>query len=254
MINISYRLAFLIQIAKMKQHSFIFKTTYLFIIVLCLYSCSIIEKSSVHSFDDGYYLVSTDSFQNKKLYVSISEEEIVGHTTNEEGVKEDQHTFRFQMNEPNQPIGKISFKKSSLDIDISSVLLKYRPSVYGLPAQLTTDFNLALYGGWRKDMYQIFYETSPIGTKNLKQNHRGYDVCFFAGVGNTLVGPFSTRSVVTDEYNGLILQSGIAGFLETGFASFGLAGGVDQLTGPNGKDWIYQRKWWIGFMIGIALN
>lgn len=214
-------------------------------------SCSIIEKSSVHSFDDGYYRVSTDSFRNKKLYVSVSEEEIIGNTMS---LIEEEHKFRFQLNEPNQPIAKVSFKKSSLDIDISSVLMKYRPSVYGLPAQLTTDFNLALYGGWRKDVYRIYYETSPAGRKKLKQNHRGFDVGLFAGAGNTLVSPFSTRSVVTDEYNGFILQSGIAGFLETGFASFGLASGFDHLTGPNGKDWIYQRKWWLGFMVGIALN
>lgn len=238
----------------MKYHAFCFKTTYLLFTALYLCSCSIIEKSSIHEFDDGYYRVTTDSFQNKKIYVSVSDDVIFGNTINKTGIKEDNPVFHFQLKDPNEFAGKFSFKKSSLDIDISSVLMKYRPSVYGLPAQLSTDFNLALYGGWRKDMYRIFYETSPAGIKKLKQNHRGWDVGLFAGAGNTLVGPFSTRSVVADEYNGFIIQSGIAGFLETGFASFGLAGGFDHLTGPHGKDWIYQRKWWLGFMIGIALN
>jgi len=225
------------------------------LLILFFSSCSIIEKSSVHAFDDGFYRVSTDSFQNRKLYVSINEDEIIGHSINHQpSYEEEQPAFHLTLNRPGQTTGKVSFRKSSLDIDISSVLLKYRPSVYGLPAQLTTDFNLALYGGWRKDVYRIYYETSPAGTKKLKQNHRGFDVGLFAGAGNTLVSPFSTRSVVTDEYNGFILQSGIAGFLETGFASFGLAYGFDHLTGPNGKYWIYRRKPWLGFMIGIALN
>ena len=245
---------FFTQLAMMKYNTFNLRDTLVLIMIFFLSSCSIIEKSSIHEFNDGYYRVSTDSFENKKLYVSVSEDEIIGNTINKSGIKEVQPAFHFQLKEPNQFAGKVSFIKSSLDIDISSVLMKYRPSVYGLPAQLSTDFNLALYGGWRKDMYRIMYETTPAGIKKFKQSHRGWDVGLFAGAGNTLVGPFSTRSVVTDEYNGFILQSGIAGFLETGFASFGLAGGFDNLTGPNGKDWIYQRKWWLGFMIGIALN
>jgi len=254
MIIIRNNIKIFTQLARMKSHSFCFSSTCLLITLLCLSSCSIIEKSSTHEFNDGYYRISTDSFKNKKLYVSVNEDEIIANTINESGVKESAPAFHFRLNDPNEFAGKISFKKRSLDIDISSVLMKYRPSVYGLPAQLSTDFNLALYAGWRKDIYRIYEITTPAGSKKLKQSHRGFDVGLFAGGGNTLVGPFSTRSVVMDEYNGFILQSGIAGFLETGFASFGLAGGFDYLTGPNRKDWIYQRKWWLGFMIGIALN
>ena len=253
MIKISIQVMFFTQLANMNRSPLANCTTFL-LAALFLSSCSIIEKASVHAFEDGNYRVSTDSFRNKKLYITVGEQEITASKIDQRDATDIKNIFHLKLNEPNQTKGKVSFKKSSIDIDISSVLMKYRPSVYGLPAQLTTDFNLAMYGGWRKDEYRIFYETSPAGIKKLKQNHRGFDVGLFAGAGNTLVSPFSTRSVVMDEYNGFVLQSGVAGFLETGFASFGIAGGFDHLTGPDGKNWIYQRKWWLGFMIGIALN
>ncbi len=82
----------------------------------------------------------------------------------------------------------------------------------------------------------------------------GYDLGLFAGTGTTLVGPFSTNNIVTDEYNGMIIEYGLAGFLETDFASFGIAGGFDLLLSPDRNSWIYNKKPWIGLIVGIALN
>jgi hypothetical protein len=137
---------------------------------------------------------------------------------------------------------------------ITSVLLKYRPSVYGLSPQLTTDFNLAVYAGWRKDMFRVESKKDPLGIYQPKITTQGYDIGIFAGPGTTLISPFTTRNNRTDEYSALIMQAGLAGFVELNLASFGIALGFDYLMNPDRKVWIYQNKPWLGFMVGIALN
>jgi len=96
--------------------------------------------------------------------------------------------------------------------------------------------------------------TDPLGKRQHQFTTRGYDFGFFAGPGTTTVGPFATRNSVTNEYNGMILQFGMAGFIETNVASFGIATGFDHLFSADRNVWIYNKKPWIGFIIGIALN
>jgi hypothetical protein len=132
--------------------------------------------------------------------------------------------------------------------------MKYRPSVEGFPDQLTTDLNVALYAGWRYDNYKLKSRTTPLGKRYYKVSNLAYDFGLFAGPGTTPVNPFSTNNRTTNEYNGMIIQTGIAGFLETNMASFGIAVGVDNLLGQDRSIWIYNMKPWIGFIVGIALN
>ena len=146
------------------------------------------------------------------------------------------------------------FKKQSLDVDITSIILKYRSSVFGLPAQLTTDLNMALYVGRRHDNYHIRSKRDPLGRSYHKISNRGFDFGVFAGPGVTLISPFTTQNKRTDEYNGMIIQTGIAGFIESNVASFGLAIGYDYLLNSDQKIWIYNNKPWVGFIVGIALN
>ena len=49
-----------------------------------------------------------------------------------------------------------------LKVDITTILFKYRPSVYELPPQLIYDFNVALYAGWRHDNYHIKVRKDPL--------------------------------------------------------------------------------------------
>ena len=85
-------------------------------------------------------------------------------------------------------------------------------------------------------------------------NKFGYDFGFFAGPGATIINPFNTNNKRADEYSGMIIQTGVAGFLETNVASFGLSIGYDYLLNPDRKIWMYQNKPWVGFIVGIALN
>jgi hypothetical protein len=146
------------------------------------------------------------------------------------------------------------FKKQSLDIDLTSILLKYRPAIHGSKAQLTADLNIALYAGWRFDNYYLRTSTDPIGKTYSRITNRGFDIGLFAGPGTTLVSPFTTQNHVTNDYSGMTIQSGIAAFVESNIASFGLSVGYDYLLNSDREVWIYNKKPWIGFVVGIALN
>ncbi|MFN0013356.1 MAG: hypothetical protein ACKVU2_02310 [Saprospiraceae bacterium] len=43
------------------------------------------------------------------------------------------------------------FAKTSIDLDLTTILFKYRPAETDLPAQLNSQFNFAVYSGYRRD-------------------------------------------------------------------------------------------------------
>ncbi len=219
-----------------------------------LTSCNTLEKAAIHGLNSGYYKLKSENKASENVYLDVRSDQInVYHADKRQLDKKQFFTI---------PLNKIDsvtlipmvLKKQSLDIDITSILLKYRLSVYDLPAQLTSDLNFALYAGWRHDYYQLMRKIDPLGRSLYNINNRGFDFGFFVGPGTALISPFNTRNKRTDEYSGMVIQSGIAGFLETDTASFGLAIGLDYLLNPDRKIWIYHRKPWVGFTIGIAIN
>jgi hypothetical protein len=148
----------------------------------------------------------------------------------------------------------LKLQTQSLDIDITTILLKYRPSAYSLPPQLTADLNISLYAGWRHDNYKIKHHTDPLGKRHLKISNTGYDFGLFAGPGTTSINPFTTNNRTTNEYSGMIVQTGVAGFIESNLASFGVAVGFDYLLTRDRAIWIYNNKPWVGLVVGVALN
>jgi hypothetical protein len=220
-------------------------------IMLC--SCGALRNSSVHGFNSGYYTLDTG--RNKiDVYADITDDSIHIHLKTENrivetasissGIKDENATFE-------QPL---RFSKSSIDIDITSVLFKYRPAINNLPGQLTTDMNLAVYVGWRYDFFTLTRTTNPLNKRTVKINTWGYDFGVFAGLGVTPVNPFTTDTKIVTEYSAPVLQTGVAAFIESGIASFGISAGIDHLLDNNSALWVYNRKPWIGFIVGIALN
>jgi hypothetical protein len=223
-------------------------------IIGILASCKTLENASTHGFNSGYYKMKFEKKNSRYVYLDVSDERIdVYHHINKQPDNKIYLTIPLTKTD-SLFFNPIVFKKHSLDIDITSILLKYRPSVYGLPAQLTTDLNIALYSGWRNDSYRVVTKKDPLGRSYYKINNRGYDFGFFAGPGTTLVSPFTTLNNRTDEYNTMIIQGGIAGFIELSMASFGFAVGYDYLLSQDRNMWIYNNKPWVGFVVGIALN
>ena len=223
-------------------------------IIRLLSSCNTLEKASLHGLNSGYYKLNSDNIIAQNVYLDVTDEKIdVYHHINRQPDKKQFLTIPLKTTD-SLIFNKMVFKKQSLDFDLTSILLKYRPSSYGLPAQLTTDLNIALYTGWRHDSYQIIRKKDPLSKSYYKINNWGYDFGVFAGPGTTLVSPFTTQNNRSDEYNGMIIQGGIAGFIELSMASFGFAIGYDYLQSQDRSIWIYQNKPWVGFVVGIALN
>lgn len=232
------------------KHSSVYLLTLLAMVSLLL-SCSTLEKASIHGFHSGYYKVSLKDQPSEKVYADIADDRI--------------DLYRLRNNQPEKPAFRtiypdslhndaVVFTKNSLDIDLTAVPLKYRPSIYGLPGQLTTDFNVALYAGWRHDRYRMLQRMDPLGRRQRTMVSRGYDFGVFAGPAATSVSPFTTQNKIADEYTAMTIQTGFAGFVETNIASFGLAVGLDYLLTADRSIWIYQNQPWAGFIIGVALN
>ena len=219
-----------------------------------LSSCSTLERASQHGLNDGFYQLKSDSSEKQAVYLDVSEDNITVYpTTNKQPQSQPVLTIPLVTTD-NISFQRITFQKQGLDIDISTVLMKYRPSIGELPAQLTTDLNLALYAGWRFDFYPVEHRKDPLNRSYAKIGNRGFDFGFFAGPGTTLISPFTTRNKRSDEYNGMIIQGGFAGFIESNMASFGLSVGYDYLLSSDRNNWIYQNKPWVGLVVGVALN
>jgi hypothetical protein len=223
------------------------------VVALLFCSCKLVEQSSLHGFESGHYLWRHGKESAEKVYADVTEKGVEVYPMRS-----------FQAGRPSASIplsGMVtdcaiseSFVKKSLDIDITTIPLKYRSAVHGKPPQMQVDFNAAIYAGWRHDTYHISSPRDPLGRCKVDVRARGFDVGLFAGPGTTTIGPFSTRDAVTREYNGFILQYGVAGFVESNVASFGIAVGFGHLFGPDRSTWIYDRKPWIGVIFGFALN
>lgn len=227
----------------------------IFLLILTFFSaCRTLEKASLHGFHSGYYEVRTDSAAWERVYTHVTEERVEiyplhGHRPVPAPSR------RVNLATADSPLpGTLVFRKNSLDIDLTAILLKYRPARAGLPAQVTTDYNMALYAGWRRDQYRLSVHQDPLGNQSVRIRSRGYDLGVFLGPGATAIGPSVTRDRRAEEYSGLVIQAGVAGFIESNLASFGVALGMDYLLNSDRKDWIYQGRPWVGFVVGIALN
>jgi len=217
-------------------------------------SCSTLENVSVHGLNSGYYRFQDEDGKSRNVYLDVTGEKMEIYA--QAAGKPASMPFRtIPTSSPDSLYGRgVLFSKQGLDIDLTSILLKYRPSVQGSPAQLNTDLNLAVYAGWRFDRYRMQVKRDPLGRIHRQTSDFGYDFGFFAGPGTTLVSPFTTANARSDEYNAMTLQYGLAGFIETEMASFGLAVGTDHLSGSDRRVWIYRNRPWVGFVVGIALR
>ncbi len=190
----------------------------------------------------------------KKVYVDVTQENINIYKVSDKNINKDVYLSFSTGTTDSIEITPLKLRKRSLDLDITSILLKYRPSVYNLPQQLTTDLNIAIYAGWRHDKYTIKSETDPLNKRYLKISSLAYDFGFFTGPGTTSINGFTTNNRAVNEYSGMIMQTGFAGFLESNVASFGFSLGFDYLLNRDRRIWIYQNKPWVGVIVGVALN
>ena len=219
--------------------------------------CSITGNSSKFTFADGYYRTKLNGKKYKKYYVTTGTDSIKvypAHISRE--IADTVNSIKVFFPEHIQPtnFGKKTFSSSSFDLDVITILFKYRPPVKYYPAQLNTNFNAALYTGFRKDNYTLSYSNTPLHVANRKIIHHGFSFGAFAGLGSARIDEFVTLHRIDYEYDGVIFTPGIATELDLNKINFVVLSGLDFLTDKNSHVWVNNKKVWIGIGIGLNLN
>jgi hypothetical protein len=140
------------------------------------------------------------------------------------------------------------------DVDVFTIPFKIRPARAGVPVQLNTNFNGALYLGRRLDYYRLSTHPGPRGRHVPTIRAAGFGYGGFVGLGSTFITGDVTRQTPGPEYEGFVLHAGAAGIFDARVFNVGLAAGVDHLLGPDGRVWIYQHRPWFGILFGLDLN
>ena len=142
---------------------------------------------NVTQLDDDYYRVvahaSPDSLvaalPTKQLYIQQRADTILlTQETNAAPV-----TYRYRR----RPDQRIMLLRRRLDIDVFTIPFKVRPPQKGVPVQLYTNFNAAIYVGRRLDFYSLRTKrTTPFGaTPRIRATGIGYGA--FVGAGSTFI-------------------------------------------------------------------
>jgi hypothetical protein len=229
----------------------------IWILVLSLFSCAPVGKIAIHDFTSGYYKLKTPKVKTSRVYLNVTEDSVTVYPAISDGrsTSADTSSYRaFKINDivsGNDFYGSC-FIKESADIDLSTILMKYRPPRKDVPNQLNANLNAALYVGFRKDFYKMVTSTSPLFSEYTDCRHTGFDFGLFAGMGITQINPTVTGNNVTLEYDGIVLQKGIAAFVTIERMSVGIVLGFDNLLDENKSVWLYNQKPYIGLSIGIA--
>lgn len=146
-----------------------------------------------------------------------------------------------------------NYQLKSFDVDLFTVPFKYRFRQDGHPGQLNTNPNIGVYVGLRYDRggYRTLFFR-----KERRSEIRSFSFGLggFASVGSALVSTFTTNGAITDEYEALGLNYGLASIV--GYKTFtaGLALGFENLASSDNPLWIYRNKPYLGVTIGLNLN
>jgi hypothetical protein len=234
-----------------------FNLMILFVVILFATACNTVDKIARHDFYTGYYKLKAEDSSAVKVYVDLYEDSLDLYDVTYSGKKKSPDTNSVQsvrISEiiPGDYLHNSTFRRNSVDVDLTTALLKYRPAQKDVPRQLSANLNAALYAGLRKDFFKIVSRTSPLNKTHTAMRHFGFDAGFFAGIGITPVNSTVTNGNVELEYDGIVFEKGIAVYFGIEFLTFGVSLGFDNLLDENHKYWIYNQKPWVGLMLGIA--
>jgi hypothetical protein len=228
-----------------------------FLVLQLSFSCVPVEKIARHDFDSGFYKLKTLAGNPSDVYVHVINDSITVYPLVADGKNKspDKNSFRgININRirKDNNFYRSSFISNSFDADLTTIILKYRPPKGGVPNQLSSNINAALYLGFRKDFYKVIPHISPLGEETSFIRHIGFDAGVFAGIGITALNPTVTRDAIIQEYDGMVFQKGVAGFISFDNMSVGITIGFDNLLDKNKTSWIYNQKPYIGLLIGIS--
>lgn len=224
-------------------------------ILLCLSGCETLKDSSKYQLNEGFY---KSTFNNKKdrVYIVPQEDSIKVYLKTKQKIIDTLHTVKFAFPQINKPatFSNYFFSRRTFDLDVISVLFKYRPKVQGFPNQFNTSLNGAVYVGYRNDIYKLSYRKSPLQVYKRVITHYAYSIGAFTGLGSARIDEYDTRNAINIEYDGVVNLYGIALILGVDKLSFGLLVGADNLLDENKKYWVNEHEPWVGLSIGLNLN
>jgi hypothetical protein len=148
----------------------------------------------------------------------------------------------------------LKLRHGEFDFDIFTLPFKLREAREGVPTQLNTTFNAALYLGRRLDRYHFRRTTLPTGRSAAQIQTAGFGYGGFVGLGSTIVTADLTHQHAITDYEGAVLHGGVAAIYDIRALNVGAALGFDYLLGDDGAHWLYQGRPWLGVLFGLNLN
>jgi hypothetical protein len=200
-------------------------------------------------------MIENEKGEKQKVYATVSPDSLSIFTFSEKHLDTGKvTTFLLFCRQYQAKLPRFTLIQSSLDLDVTTVLFKYRFRNRELPGQLNTNFNLSVYMGYKKEYFKFSNQHKPTGYFNRKLVHLSMDAGLFCGLGSTNMNSSVTSGRLSLEYDGLIWQKGVAAFLGWENITIGLGLGFDGLLDKNRHYWIYQEKPWAGLMIGLTFS
>jgi len=220
-------------------------------------SCVSTGKIARHDFDSGFYNLKTQGAQPSSVYAKVTEDSVIIYPVITNGKKELPNMssgtgIKLSKEKTDNYLNKSCFTNNSIDIDLTSILFKYRQPKDDVPAQFSADLNFAIFLGFRKDYYKMASSTRQPHDEISFIRQVGFDLGIFAGIGTSPVNPTNTNNKTSQQYDAMIFQKGVAGFISYGKMSLGLALGFDNLMDKNRPSWVFDQKPYLGLVIGIS--
>jgi hypothetical protein len=215
-------------------------------------ACSIIQNNNKENFTEGEYFIKEKGKQ--RVFANMQEDTVQIYYMNKQKQIETSQPAKMYPVYTKEKLSSTKLYVSSFDVDFLTLILKLRPATSGMEAQMNTNINGVLYFGRRIDAYTIKYNSNPLKDYNRQVNHYGFSMGGFVGIGGSTIGPNTTNNQLSYEYDGIILNKGIAAILAIDNFTLGFSVGFDNLLDKNRNLWIYQNKPNIGLAVGMNLN
>ena len=177
--------------------------------------CVSLGKLARHDFDSGFYKLKVNGVKPSRVYAKVAGDSVIVYPVSHFGTKEIPNTAsstgtRISRIKPDNYFYHSCFISNSLDVDLTSILFKWRHSMDDVPNQFSADLDVALYMGLRKDFYKIITSVSPIHEEKSYIRQIGFDIGIFAGIGSSPVNPTVTNNRISQQYDAMIFQKGLA--------------------------------------------
>jgi len=223
---------------------------------IVLSACTPSGLIAKHDFGSGYYDLKSEKAGSLKVYADVYDDSLVLYQMKSAITKEvdpeSGKAIEISSINPDNDLYGSRFIKNSVELDLSTIPVKFRPSISGVPVQMNSNLNALLYLGARKDYFIIKSLESPVNRNYSFIRQMGFDFGIFAGLGITPVNPSVTQDNISIEYDGIVFQKGIGAFITVNYISVGITLGFDNLMSSDSKTWIYNNRPYLGLALGIA--